>query len=223
MVVLSCHQLSALWETTWFNSEKLICLGLVWTDAQYWSGYSKKKCIAQDLKSTDGFIDFSFSPPMWRYKTNCNNNFISEPIPVTTGGEAGYTMGKLPIRRYIDNLHKNVMQLSWLRSRSSDMRTQARTGKETKLSLKQKNETFTWTWVQKQGKSYRWSKQKLELGKTVTTMTKGDMNTILSRCMRGTMNMPLNRIMKKNLELGVTWREVNRWPDKDWRKTHRTD
>lgn len=99
---------------------------------------------------------------------------------------------------------KNVMQLSRLRSRSSDMRTQAQTGKEMKLSLKQKNETFTWTWVQKQGKSYRWSKQKLELGKTVTTMTKGDMNTILSRCMRGTMNMPLNRIMKKNLELGVT-------------------
>lgn len=141
---------------------------------------------------------------MWRYKTNCNNNFISETIPATTGGEAG-TLDKLPIRRYIDNLHKNVMQLSRLRSWSADMRTQAQTGKETELSLKQKNETFTWTWVQKQGKSYRWSKQKLELGKTVTTMTKGDMNTILSRCMRGTMNMPRNRIMGKKKTLILAW------------------
>lgn len=47
------------------------------------------------------------------------------------------------------------------------------------------------------------------------TIAKGDMNTILSRCMRGTMIRKYEQNHEKNLDLDVTWREVNRRPDKD--------
>lgn len=48
------------------------------------------------------------------------------------------------------------------------------------------------------------------------TITKGNMNTILSRCMQETMMRKYEQNHeKKNLDLDVTWREVNRRPDKD--------